>query len=149
MPELKLIPLTDVMSDADISALTAQLAEVGAELPEEDDDFDELEDALGEDQLTDFLDKLDAHEIACDAYLPVEFEGKLTIGDRTFGSAHMLVEALEEIREELDIDEEDQPVEDDELDLSAIEEQLSHAWNVFARGANACIARSLPLLVIE
>ncbi|PIE17362.1 MAG: hypothetical protein CSA65_09145 [Proteobacteria bacterium] len=149
MPELKLIPLADVLSDDEINALSAQLAEVGAELPEEDDDYDELEDALGDDQLTDFLDKLDAHEIACDTYLPAEFEGQLTVADRTFGSAHMLVEALEEIREELDIDAEDPLDDEDELDLSAIEEQLSHAWNVFARGANACIARSIPLLVIE
>jgi uncharacterized protein with von Willebrand factor type A (vWA) domain len=149
MPELKLISLADVMGDTEINELTAALAEVGAKLPAEDDEYDDLEDALGEDQLTDFLDKLDAHDIACDVYLAIEFEGKLTVGDRTFGSAHVLVEALEEIREELDIDEEEEPSEEDELDLSAIEEQLSHAWNVFARGANACIGRSLPLFVIE
>lgn len=148
MPELKLLSISDILNDKDLSKLERKLADLGVdELPDSDDS--DFEDTLSDDQLTDFLDKLDAHDVACDIYLPVEFEGPVEIGERSIGSAHALLEALEELRVELDIDEETETDPDDELELEMIDEQLSHAWHVFARGASACIARSVPLLIIQ
>ncbi len=149
MPQLKLISLSDVLSDDDLVEFNAKLSEIGVTLPEEDETFEDIEDQLTDDQLTDFVDKLDAHDIACDTYLPAEFEGQITAGDRTIGSTHVLIEVLEDLREELDIDDEIDPDNEDEFNLSAIEEQLNYAWSVFYRGANASIGRSLPLLVID
>lgn len=148
MPELRLIPLQETMAADDLAILVQKLEELASEtLPEADDSHD-LDDVLSEDQLTDFMDRLEAHDIACDVYLPMEFEGRLEVGDRNIGSGHTLLEALEEIRDELDIDQESDSEVDEELDLEVIEEQLSYAWHLFARGANACVARQIPLHVL-
>ncbi|MBW2731341.1 MAG: hypothetical protein JRH20_03050 [Deltaproteobacteria bacterium] len=149
MPELRLIPLQDTMTAEELALLTHKLEELASEaLPDEDDSHD-LDDVLSDDQLIDFVDRLEAHDIACDVYLPMEFEGRLELGDHSIGSAHMLMEALEELRDELDIDEDaDDDSDDDDVDLEVIEDQLSYAWHVFARGASACITRQIPLHVL-
>lgn len=147
MAELRLITLTECLSDDQLLELKQKLVDFGVtQLVEADDPLD-LEDTLSEDQLTDFMDRLEAHDIAADIYLPVEFEGRVGVGDQAFGSVHTLLEALEEIREELDLDE---PAgeDDDQLELEMIEEQLSYAWKTFARAASACIDRQVPLHVI-
>ena len=63
--------------------------------------------------MTEFLDRLEAHDIAADIYLPVEFEGRLPVGDFRVASAQTLVDVLEEMKEELAV-EEDEEYEDDE-----------------------------------
>lgn len=148
MPELRLLPLEETFDAEERSELKAQLAELGVEqLPEADDSVD-LDDVLSEEQLTDFSDRLEAHEIACDVYLPVEFEGRIEVNDRSIGSAHALAEALEELRDELDIDEIPADPDEDALDVEMIEEQLVYAWKVFNRATSACISRVMPLHVI-
>jgi len=147
MAELKLLSLSESLVPDQIEKLRVQLHKLGVDFSDNDDSID-LDDALTEDQLTDFMDRLEAHDIACDVYLPAEFEGRLTIGEQTYGSAHALSEALEELREELDIDNEDSGEDDEELELEVIEEQLTYAWRVFARATNACLDRRVPLHVI-
>lgn len=150
MPELRLLPIEDVFSKAQIKTLEKELKELGAEgLAEGDETDDDFEDALTEDQLTDFADRLEAHDLACDVYLPVEFEGRVEVGDYGVGSAHALLEVLEEMREELDIDEELDEEEEEELDLEVIQEQLRFSWRVFLRAANACVEKQLPLHIIS
>ena len=87
-------------------------------------------------------------------YLPVEFEGRFDIGEQSVGSAFTLLEALEELREELDVDAEDD--EEDEEDgfgeessLEMVEQQLNYAWHAFAKAATACANRRLPLHIIS
>lgn len=148
MAELRLISLTESLNDEQLRELKQKLIDFGvSELVDAEDAVD-LDDTLSEDQLTDFMDRLEAHDVAADIYLPVEFEGRVNVGEQTFGSVHGLVEALEEIREELDIDESSAGDGDDDMDLEMIEEQLSYAWTVFTRAANACIDRQIPLHVI-
>lgn len=148
MPELRLLPLEETLGKSQINALKRQLAEIGVDgLPDGDEDVD-LEETLTEDQLTDFMDRLDAHDMACDIYLPVEFEGILEAGDHNVGSAYALADALEELREELAIDEEESE-DDDEIDMEVIEEQLRFTWRVFLRAANTCIDRQVPLHIIS
>lgn len=149
MPELKLIPLSEVIDHEEINQLEAMLQELGASESEVIDDEADVEESLGEDQLTDFLDKLEAHDIACDIYLPQEFEGTLIVNDRMYGSATFLVEALEDIRDELDIDGESELDADDEEELEVIDEQLHNAWISFSRAAQACVESGLPLHVIQ
>jgi hypothetical protein len=148
MAELRLIALSECLNDDQLTELKQKLVDFGVTELVDSDDAVDLDDTLSEDQLTDFLDRLEAHDIAADIYLPVEFEGRVGVGEQTFGSVHALAEALEEIREELDIDEPSASDGDDEMDLEMIEEQLSYAWQVFTRAANACIDRQIPLHVI-
>jgi hypothetical protein len=153
MPELRLIPLEETLTKVQLSALERQLKESGVDQVPLGQDADvDLEEALTEEQLTDFMDRLDARDLACDLYLPVEFDGRIDVGDTGVGSAYTLLEVLEELREELDIDEEedeDEDEEEEEIDLDdAIEEQLRATWRTFLRAANTCIEKQVPLHVL-
>jgi hypothetical protein len=150
MPELRLIPLDDVLSKAQLKNLERQLIDIGVEeVPIGADADADLEEALTEDQLTDFMDRLEARDMACDVYLPVEFDGRLEIGEQGVGSAYSLLEALEELREELAIDDDEDEDEEEELDLDVIEEQLRVTWRTFLRAANTCIDKQVPLHVLS
>ena len=147
MPELKLVPLENLLSKQDREKLMQELQELNVlELPAEEDDGEEIEEILEDEQYADFLDRLDALDIAATVYLPVEFDGTFDVGDHTIGSGLTLLEALEELREELDLLEEPEDDEDeDELILEVIGEQIRHAWTIFSRAAASCVARQLPL----
>ncbi len=151
MPELKLVPLDELLSEADRKVLMSELAELDVvELPPEMDDDAEVEEPLGDDHFADFLDRLDAMDMAASIYLPVDFDGIVEVGDHTVGSATMLQEALEELREELELVED--PEEDDDedgIDMEMIEERIRFTWHVFLRAANTCIDRQLPLLLVD
>lgn len=149
MAELRLSPLEDLLSDEELDKLWSELMELGVEegLPEGDEDG-ELEESLTDDQLTDFMDRLEASDIGCTIYLPIEFDGVVEVGDYTFGSALTLLDTLEELQEELELG--DDTIEDeDEFDLGVIEAGLRHAWRVFVVGANRCVAHQMPMLVIS
>ena len=150
MPEIRLIPLDEVLSTKQLQALERGLADLGVDgVPlGEDADLD-VEEVLTDDQLADFMDRLEARDLACDVYLPVEFEGKLEVGDHGVGSAYALIEALDELREELSIDEEDEEEDEEDLDLDAIEEQLRSTWRTFLRAANVCIEKEIPLHIFS
>ena len=147
MPELKLVPLEDLLSEKDREKLLQELRELDVEeLPPEQEDAEDIEESLGDDPYTDFLDRLEALDTAANIYVPVEFEGTFDVGDFTIGSTLTLLEALEELREELDLLEEpEDDDEDDELNMDFLGEQLRHAWNVFSRAAASSVARNLPL----
>src|SRR5260370_28747279 len=73
---------------------------------------------LSEEALTEFLDRLDAHDIGAEIYLPLEFEGRVTVGEYRVASSQALLGVLEEVKEELDVDpdaeDEDEEEEQDE-----------------------------------
>src|SRR5687768_3031397 len=73
-----------------------------------------LSETLDEDAMTEFLDRLEAHDLAADIYVPVEFEGRLQVGDYRVASAQLLVDVLEEMKDELDVEEDKEEYEDDE-----------------------------------
>lgn len=152
MPELRLIPLDELLSPAQLRSLTKQLHELGVEeLDLADEAETEFDEVLSEDQLTDFMDRLDAHDLGCDLYLPVDFEGQIEIGDQSIGSAHALLAALDEIREELGIDQdedEEGEEEEEELDLDVIEEQLRSTWRTFHKAASTCVEKQVPLHIL-
>ena len=100
MPELRLCPISETLDEPQLERLNVFLKEVDAgALPPEQDELD-VEESLSDTQLDDFMDKLEAHEIACALYVPVEFEGRTDLGDgQTVGSTHALINALDELRE--------------------------------------------------
>ena len=137
MPELKLVPLENLLSKQDREKLMQELQELNVlELPAEEDDGEEIEEILEDEQYADFLDRLDALDIAATVYLPVAFDGTFDVGDHTIGSGLTLLEALEEPEDDED---------EDELILEVIGEQIRHAWTIFSRAAASCVARQLPL----
>lgn len=150
MAELRLILVDELFTEGEIQVLVREMEELGAgQLPSADDDL-ELDEALTDEVLTAFMDRLEAQDIACTVYLPLEFDGVFDVGDHTVGSAAVLMDTLEELRDELEISEEDGDLEDDEFDLNGvIEEQQRYAWHAFLRGATRCIERQLPLQVIS
>lgn len=154
MAELKLIGLEELLDPRQIDRLQTRLAELGVkELPKQADEAD-FDSPIGDDQLTDFMDRLDAHDAACTIYLPIEFDVSFDLDGYSVGSVQTLLDALEEIGEELDIDsdgfgDEEESDDEDEGALEVFEQQLVHAWRVFTQAANACSAGMLPLHVID
>ena len=150
MAELRLLPLEDVIESAELRKLEAQLREIGiGELPAGEDVVD-LDDSITNEHLEDFFDRLEAHDVACDIYLPVEFDAVVEVGDYSVGSVYALSDALDEIRDELDVDsdEDEEEEEDDDVELEVKDQQLNNTWKVFSRAAAACIKRQVPLHII-
>lgn len=149
MPELKLVPLDELLPKKQQKRLCEELAELGIdELPDSEGEA-ELEEPLAEEPFGDFMDRLEAADLACDIFLPVEFEGVVELGAHVIGSAYSLQEALEDMREDLGVDAEKSDEDEEDLDLEVVEEQLRFVWRVFLRAVNTCIDRQVPLHVIH
>ena len=150
MAEIEIGPLTDRLTDEEIADLAAQLEKVGApQLPRGDDAHQAtLGDGIDDNALSEFMDRLEGHDIAADIYLPVEFDGIVEVADLRVGSLPLLLEILEELKDELDDEEEE--AEDDESpddDQKILALQLRQAWKLFSTGAAAAMERHLPLHV--
>jgi hypothetical protein len=155
MSAIELAPLSDRLDEEDLKALRRLLEQAGAKLPEMDDHTTQtFAKRLSEEAMTEFVDRLDAHDIAADIYLPLEFEGPLAVGDYRVASAHALQETLEEMKEELaieddddfDEDEDDEDEDDEELDEgSVIEAQMRNIWQLVSDACSESIEKNAPL----
>jgi hypothetical protein len=158
MAEIEIMPLSERLSDDEIVELAGAMEKVGApRLPAPTDDAaTTVADGLDDDVLAEFLDRLEVHDLACEIYLPVEFDGRLEVADIRVGSAPALVDVLEEMRDALFADaeddededgEEDEDEEEEEDDRAILDGKLRHVWKLMYNGAQAAIARHLPLHV--
>ena len=156
MAEIELAPLSHRLDDEEMKTLSKLLEEVGAPAPARVDEnvSHTIAARLSEEALTEFLDRLDAHDLGAEIYLPIEFEGRVTVGDYRVASTQALLDVLEEMREELDVDAEDEDDEeeeeddedaDDEDEGTVIEAQLRHIWHLVSDGAVESIEKGLPL----
>jgi GAF domain-containing protein len=152
MAEIELAPLSHRLDDEETKTLAKLLAEAGAPPFEKADEHAShtIAARLSEEALTEFLDRLDAHDLGAEIYLPVEFEGRVTIGDFRVASSQALLDVLEEMREELSVDteepeEDEEEEEEDEDEGTVIEAQLRHIWHLVADGATESIEKGLPL----
>lgn len=134
--------------------LTKKLAEAGAPPLEKADEHAShtIAARLSEEALTEFLDRLDAHDLGAEIYVPLEFEGRVSVGDYRVASSQALLDILEEMREELNVDadeddedEEEEDEDEEEDEGTVIEAQLRHIWHLVADGATESIERNLPL----
>lgn len=165
MADIEIAQLSDRLEDDEIAELTRALQKAGApKLPG-------LEDAasvtvaanLDDDVLAEFLDHLEASDLACDVYLPIAFDGRVEAAELRIGSLSALVDALDEIREDLDIEdeddksagddeeeeeEEDEEEEEESYDLDLIDKQLRQVWRYFHDGAHAAMERQMSLFVV-
>jgi hypothetical protein len=157
MAEIELAPLSHRLDDEEMKTLSKLLEEAGATAVARADEnvSHTIAARLSEEALTEFLDRLDAHDLGAEIYLPVEFEGRVTVGDYRVASTQALLDVLEEMREELDVDgeqedededeEDEDEDEDDEDEGTVIEAQLRHIWHLVSDGAVESIEKGLPL----
>jgi hypothetical protein len=149
MAEIEIGPLTDRFNDEEIADLASHLEKVGApQLPRADETQQtSLGEGLDDTALSEFMDRLEGHDAAADVYLPVEFDGIFEVAELRIGSLPMLLEVLEELKDELD-EEEEEDSEDEESyddDQKILAQQLRQAWKLFYNGANTAVERHLPL----
>jgi hypothetical protein len=152
MAEIELGPLTDRLSDDEIAELARQMEKLGAgQMPSAGDpSAHALGDSVDDDVLSEFLDRLEASDAAAEIYLPLEFDDVLEVAGLRIASAPVLIDVLEELKDELDIDEErvlDEDDEDYDEEQEALDVQLRRAWKIFHSTAQAAVDRKLPLHV--
>jgi hypothetical protein len=153
MSEIELAPLSHRLDEEEMRTLAKLLVEAGAPPLDKADEHAShtIAARISEEALTEFLDRLDAHDLGAEIYVPLEFEGRVTIGDFRVASSQALLDVLEEMREELSVDADDKGDEDEEEDAededegTVIEAQLRHIWHLVADGATESIEKSLPL----
>jgi hypothetical protein len=154
MAEIELAPLSHRLDDDEMKTLARLLEEAGVPRVGKADEHSThtIAARLSEEALTEFLDRLDAHDIGAEIYLPIEFEGRVTVGEYRVASSQILLDVLEEMREELDVDAEDEEEdeeededEEEEDEGTVIEAQLRHIWHLVADGATESIEKNLPL----
>jgi hypothetical protein len=167
MADIEIGSLSDRLTDDEVVEVTRALQKAGApKLPKADESL-AFTVAKGVDDhvVTEFLDRLEASDIGCDIYVPVEFDGTVKAAEVRVGSLHALLDVLEELKEDLMVDEEeeeeesfddDEDYEDDDEDeeeeeeesaLSLADKQLRRIWKLFYEGAREAIDRHLPLFV--
>jgi hypothetical protein len=161
MSEIELAPLSHRLDDDEIKLLGKRLKDLGVT------EFERGDDSLGhtiaarisEEALTEFLDRLDAHDLGAEIYLPIEFDGRVSVSDYRIASAQALADVLEEMKEELGVDEKDDyedeedeeegaskgKDEEDEEEGTVIEAQLRTIWQLVSDGVVEAIDKKLPL----
>ncbi len=155
MAEIELAPLSHRLDEEEMKTLTRLLEEAGAPALGRADEHvsHTIAARLSEEALTEFLDRLDAHDLGAEIYVPIEFEGRVTVGEYRVASTQALADVLEEMREELDVDaeeeaedeEEEDEEEEDEDEGTVIEAQLRHIWHLVSDGAVESIEKGMPL----
>lgn len=154
MAEIELAPLSERLEEDEVRTLFRKLEAAGAKLkPMNDDHVSQIIAArLSEEAVTEFLDRLDAHDVAAEIYVPVDFDGVVTVGDYRVAGTQALADSLEEIKEELDVeDEEDYDDEESEEDTEAEEEgtvigaQLRHIWRLLTDACDESLEKGVPL----
>lgn len=150
MADIEIQALSERLSDDEMDELHARLEKLGApRLPRPADDTPHtVAEGLNEDALAEFLDRLDAHDLACDIYLPLEFEDSFEIGEARVGSAAHLLEVLDELRDELtEEDDEDEEYLEEEEEEGITQANLRRIWKLFHEGATVAMERLLPMHV--
>jgi hypothetical protein len=156
MSEIELAPLSETLDDDELRTLHKLIEQAGARLAGGEDQVrQKIATRLDEDAMTEFLDRLEAHDLAADIYVPVEFEGRLHVGDYRVASSQLLVDVLEEMKDELAVEADKEEYEDEELeeekeeseeeDSTVIEAQLRHIWQLVSDACNESVEKNVPL----
>ncbi|MDY0004294.1 MAG: hypothetical protein RBU30_23540 [Polyangia bacterium] len=159
MAELDVGSLADRLGEDEIERalrkLRKHLGEPGFELPRGDASAAGTQhEGIDDVALSELMDRLDAEELGCDYFIPVDFAGKIELGDYSMGSLPALLELLEEMMDDLDIDDpdadQDDPDEDDfESDMELLQAQLRHIWKAFYQAAQSAMDANLTLSVVR
>lgn len=159
MAEIETGTLPDRLDDDEVALvlekMRAHLGDAGITLPEGDvgaggraaSDLDEV-------VLLELMDRLRISDLGCEYYVPVLFKGKIDCGNYYVGSVFSLVDALEEMMDDLDIEDVDMEL-DEELneddyasDLELLTAQLRQLWRIVYDAAGEAIDTDLCLFVV-
>ena len=146
MSEIELGPVSERLDEEEIKTLARLLDQAGVKYAVNDENLatQTIASRLSEDAMTEFLDRLEAHDLAAEIYLPVEFDGRLSLGDYRVASAQTLVDVLEEMKEELAV-EEDEDEEEDVDEGTVIEAQLRNIWRLVNDACGESVEKRVPL----
>lgn len=168
MASIEVGPLTNNLDDDEISMIEEALEDADIELSlDEDAESRLIESDLDEDFFAGFLDQLSAVEgSACDIYLPGDFEEVVEVGDFKIGSAIALLAALDDLRDEIfsDSDDDDDAGEfsdfdddgesftrslssDDESSTDPQEDYIRFLWKAVTEAARTCISEHTGMYV--
>jgi hypothetical protein len=168
MATVELGSLSQHLEDEEVQLIKKALRKHDVTVVDGDHDTVIVARDLDPDVVADFLDRLDAHEASADIYLPAEFDGVVKAGNYKVASAPQLVHVLEEMKEELlaeedeedeaDVDEDDDDDadldEDDEEDeyeatgsLKFKDDQLRGLWKVLFKAASEAADNGSVLFV--
>jgi hypothetical protein len=168
MADIEIGSLSDRLTDEEIGDVMRALQKAGApKLPRADESLAfTVAKGVDDHAVTEFLDRLEASDIGCDIYVPVEFDGTVKAAEVRVGSLQVLLDVLEELKEDLMVDEEeeeeaaddddeeeddDDEEEDEEEEsysvLSMADKRLRRVWKLFYDGAREAIDRHLPMFV--
>jgi hypothetical protein len=166
MAIIELGPLTQFLDDNEIKELMTALKKVGVSALPQHEDADRTDsETLDDDVWADFLDRLDAEDIGADMYLPVEFDGVITVGGFKVASVIALVDVLDDIKDDLDVerevdDDDDDDDDDDEEEEEEAEEDddededwrlreklLKQVWKSLRTGAKTAVKREISLCI--
>ena len=155
MSEIELGPVSERLEEEDLKTLARLLEQAGTRyaVNDENQTTQTIATRLSEDAMTEFLDRLEAHDIAADIYLPVEFEGRLNVGDFRVAAAQALADILEEMKEELAVeeeeeyedDEDEEEDEEEEDEGTVIEAQLRNIWRLVNDACGEALDKNVPL----
>lgn len=157
MSEIELAPLSHRLDDDEIKLLGKRLKDLGVAGFERGDEGlgHTIAARISEEALTEFLDRLDAHDLGAEIYLPIEFDGRVTVSDYRIASAQSLADVLEEMKEELGVaedeeyededEDEEEDAEEEEDEGTVIEAQLRTIWQLVSDGVAEAIDKKLPL----
>jgi hypothetical protein len=155
MAEIEIAQLTDRLGDDEIVQLAGALEQLGAPaLPKSDDGTAMSMGDVDDDIMGEFMDRLDAHDMAAEIYLPMEFDGTVEVAGLRVASAVTLLDVLEELKDELDVkaeenddddDDDDDEIEDDDANILA--GQLRSCWKLFYASASTAVDKHLPMHV--
>jgi hypothetical protein len=156
MATVELGSLSQHLDEEEVQAIRKALRKHDVTIEDGDHDTVIVARDLDPDVVADFLDRLDAHDVSADIYVPAEFDGVVKAGKYKIGSAPALVHVLEEMKEELlaedeeDEDEDEADDEDDEYEdeddeddeyeaagsLKFKDDQLRGLWRVLFKAAS-------------
>jgi hypothetical protein len=153
MAEIGIGQLGDTLSEEEIATLAGKLEELGAPtLPRADDGTALTVGDIDDEIMSEFLDRLDAHDMGAEIYLPMDFDGKVEVAGRRVASASVLLDVLEEMKDELGVEEDDEEEEEEEdeedSDVEILAGQLRTCWSLFYEGASAAVDKHLPMYVL-
>ena len=152
MAEIEIGPLHDRLSDEEVAELLKKMDRKGyGALPTGDEKSLSFQgETVDSSALTDLIDRLDAYDAAAEIYVPVEFDGQIEVGDLRVGSLLALLDALEELTEDLeeekDEDEEEAKKEDEDEEDEADEDEQEDEDEDFVAVGRRSAVKTLKVL---
>lgn len=165
MASIEVGPLAHNLDEEELAALEEAFEDADIDLSLEEDAESRLIDGdIDEVLFDDFLDRLDANNLACDIYVASDFEEVIEVGDYRVGSAPALINVLEEMRDDIFEEEEEEEVEEEEGFLESFDEDeeeledsepapagdlssdyMRYLWKTLLDAARVCVAEETAL----